>query len=78
MAKTLLKINIGKVKSKIWYTSFLVTATFRNTKIGVTEYKIPYVSSLVKKIVYNLKILRKITLIILIIINLRAIYLMQR
>ena len=55
-----------------------MTATLLNTKIGVTEYKIPYVSSLVKKIVYNLKILRKITLILLIIINLRAIYLMQR
>ena len=75
MAKTLLKINIGKVKSKIWYTSFLVTATLLNTKIGVTEYKIPYVSSLVKQIVYNLKILRKITLLLLIIINLRVIYL---
>ena len=79
---TVLTTKIGEVDNKIPSTSGLVTTIVLDTKIGEVEHKIQGVSGLVKKTDYitlKCQTLRKAKiLLLLIIINLRVKYLMQR
>ena len=73
--KTKFREKIGDVDEDIPDGSGLVTATVFNTKINEVENKIQAVTDLPRKTDY---ILSEITFLLLIIINLRVTYLMQR
>ena len=55
VTRAIINLKVGEVEKKP-DTSGLATAPVLNTKIGEVENKIPYVSSLVKKTVYNAKL----------------------
>ena len=75
-----MKKKIESVEDKMPDGSGLVKRPVFTTKIGKVENKIHDLNGLVKKIVYDAKIQkwRENVSLILIIINLRVIYLMQR